>query len=42
VRNGTNWQVKHNREVLSAHYTKQAAVTAGQRVAKANTRASWW
>jgi len=36
VPNGTNWQVKHNGQVLSNHYLKTEAVSAGQRAAKAN------
>jgi hypothetical protein len=36
VPNGTQWQVKHEGRVLSNHYTKQAAVDEGRRVAKAN------
>jgi hypothetical protein len=36
VPNGTQWQVKHNGQVLSAHYTKQPAIDAGQKVAKDN------
>jgi hypothetical protein len=30
------WQVKHSGLVVSTHYTKDAAVDAGRRVAKAN------
>jgi hypothetical protein len=33
---GTLWQVKHNGEVLSSHYTKQTAIDAGRTAAKAN------
>lgn len=33
---GTNWQVKHNGQVLSNHSLKSNAIDAGQRVAKAN------
>lgn len=36
VPNGTNWQVKHNGQVLSNHYLKVYAVSAGQQIAKAN------
>ncbi len=33
---GSQWQVKHDGRVLSTHATKDAAVRAGQAVAKAN------
>lgn len=33
---GGDWVVKHDGVVLSRHYTKQPAIDAGQKVAKAN------
>ncbi|MBL8121997.1 DUF2188 domain-containing protein [Candidatus Saccharibacteria bacterium] len=36
VPNGTNWQVKHNGQVLSNHILKSAAIEAGRQVAIAN------
>ena len=36
VPNGTNWQVKHNGQVLSNHTLKANAIDAGRRVAIAN------
>lgn len=36
VPNGTNWQVKHNGQVLSNHTYKTNAISSGQQVAKAN------
>lgn len=36
VPNGTNWQVKHNGEVLSNHTLKTSAIAEGQSIAKAN------
>ena len=36
VPSGARWQVKHEGEVLSYHATKDMAVEAGRKVAKAN------
>ena len=36
VPNGSNWQVKHEGQVLSNHAVKADAVEAGKKVAKAN------
>lgn len=36
VPNGTNWQVKHDGNVLSNHSLKSNAISEGQGVAKAN------
>jgi hypothetical protein len=36
VPHGTYWQVKHNGQVISTHFTKQVAVESGRRVAHAN------
>lgn len=36
VPDGTNWRVTHNNQVLSNHILKSAAISEGQRVAKAN------
>ncbi|MGW4521342.1 DUF2188 domain-containing protein [Amycolatopsis sp. NPDC004378] len=36
VPNSGNWDVKHEGNVLSSHYLKEAAVKAGTKVAKAN------
>ncbi|MHC1558191.1 DUF2188 domain-containing protein [Actinomycetospora sp. C-140] len=34
--NGTLWVVTHDKQQLSRHITKQEAVTAGRKVARAN------
>jgi hypothetical protein len=36
VPSGSQWHVTHQQQVLSRHNTKQAAIDAGQTVAKAN------
>ncbi len=36
VPNATNWQVKHEGQVLSTHVLKSDAVDAGVKIAKAN------
>ena len=36
VPSGSLWEVKHEGQVLSRHYTKDAAIDAGRLVAKKN------
>lgn len=33
---GSSWVVTHNKQLISTHYTKAAAVDEGRRVAKRN------
>lgn len=32
----TKWSVKHERKIMSSHYTKSSAIEAGRGLAKAN------